>query len=108
MQMKRRLEYLRRDDIIGHIPKPGVRVRRVGEGEAFDLGGDAADDRVRLLVGLLHHAHVPATWSNTQLLVNNSISPLHRLLVNIPSTRPPSYRVLLTPQRTGLSEAGKT
>lgn len=53
--------HLRRDDVIRHVPEPGLHVRRVGEREAFDFGGDGADDRVVLLVGLPHHANVPAT-----------------------------------------------
>ena len=54
------VKYLRRDHIISHIPEPRLHVRRVGEGETFHFGGDAADDRVCLLVGLLHHTHIPA------------------------------------------------
>lgn len=52
--------HLRREDVIRHVPEPGPHVRGVGEGEAFHLGGDGADDGVVLLVGLPHHANVPA------------------------------------------------
>lgn len=51
--------HLGRDYVICHVPDPGALVRGVGEGEAFDLGGDGADDGVVLLVGLPHHADVP-------------------------------------------------
>lgn len=51
--------YLRGNNVISHVPKAVIQVRRVGESEAFDFGGDGADDSVRLLVRLLHDAHVP-------------------------------------------------
>lgn len=57
--------HLRREDIIRHVPEPGPHVRGVGEGEAFHLGGDGADDGVVLLVGLPHHANVPAGAGET-------------------------------------------
>lgn len=53
--------HLRRDDIICHVPESVPYVRSVGECEAFHFGGDGADDRIVLLVGLPHHANVPAT-----------------------------------------------
>lgn len=57
---RRKDTHLGREDIIRHVPEPGPPVRGVGEGEAFHLGGDGADDGVVLLVGLPHHANVPA------------------------------------------------
>lgn len=56
------LKYLRWDNVISHVPEPGVHVGGVGEGETFHFGGDSADDRVSLLVGLLHHTHIPVAW----------------------------------------------
>lgn len=53
-------KYLWWDNIISHVPKSGVHVRGVGIGKAFHFGGDTTEDRVCLLVGLLHHTHIPA------------------------------------------------
>ena len=66
---KKAATHLGRDDIVCHVPDPGLHVRGVGEGEAFDFGGDGADDRVVLLVGLPHHADVPATAQKMLLLL---------------------------------------
>ncbi len=60
VKMKMMFAYLRWDHIISHVPELGVHVRCVGESKSFHFGGDGADDRVCLLVGLLHHTHIPA------------------------------------------------
>lgn len=69
--------HLRRDDIICHVPEPGLHVRSVGEGEAFHFGGDGADDRIVLLVGLPHHANVPATTRRSEAAAIPTVSPPH-------------------------------
>lgn len=57
--LKCTFQYLRRDNVISHIPKTRLRVRCVGESETFHFRGDGADDSICILVGLLHHTHIP-------------------------------------------------
>lgn len=65
--LKCMFQYLRRDNVISHIPKTRLRVRCVGESETFHFRGDGADDSICILVGLLHHTHIPTAGSQKRL-----------------------------------------